>query len=177
MAISPPGDIVLDVARAVEPAELEVARARLAQLAATSSEATFPTPGAAIVDGSAPERAQPSPDPLVRFEAMVLQTFIQSMLPEGVESVYGKGIAGEMWQSLLSEKLGETLAARGGIGIADRMLRDYYVEGETKIPLSGVSQGPETAELAERQLLADALVEELQRKFSGVLGKASGTSS
>ena len=33
MAISPPGDIIMDVARAADPASVEAARARLAEIA------------------------------------------------------------------------------------------------------------------------------------------------
>ena len=64
---------------------------------------------------------------------MVLQTFIQTMLPKDAEAVYGKGMAGDMWKSLLAEQLGDAMAERGGIGIADRVLGDHYIEGETKL--------------------------------------------
>ena len=56
---------------------------------------------------------------------MVLQTFIQNMLPKDGEAVYGKGMAGDMWKSLMAEKMAQVMAERGGIGIADRMLGQY----------------------------------------------------
>jgi Rod binding domain-containing protein len=55
------------------------------------------------------------------FEAFVLQTFIQEMLPKNAEGVYGSGIAGDIWKSMLSEKLAFEVAERGGIGIADQV--------------------------------------------------------
>ncbi len=57
---------------------------------------------------------------------MVLQTFIQNMLPKDGAAVYGKGMAGEMWKSMLAEKVARCVAERGGIGIADRMLGEHY---------------------------------------------------
>ncbi len=55
------------------------------------------------------------------FEAFVLQTFIQDMLPKNAEGVYGTGIAGDIWRSMLSEQLANEVADRGGIGIADQV--------------------------------------------------------
>jgi peptidoglycan hydrolase FlgJ len=173
LAISPPGDIVLDVARAADPAELEVARARLATRAGKVSEngigSTFSVVNRAEA-GTLGAKDAP-PDTLVRFEAMVLQTFIQSMLPKDVDAVYGKGLAGDMWQSLLAEKLGDAVAERGGIGIADRLLRDYYLDGEKKVAIDGVSAGPEKATLNRRQMLTEAVVEEIQRKITQSLAQ------
>lgn len=56
------------------------------------------------------------------FEAMVLQNFIGSMLPQNAEQVYGEGTAGDIWKSMLAEQLGKQMARSGGIGIADRLL-------------------------------------------------------
>jgi Rod binding domain-containing protein len=67
--------------------------------------------------------------PFARFEALVLQTFIQSMLPKDADSVYGKGLSGDMWQSMLAEKIAEQVTQRGGIGIAARLAKDYSVQG------------------------------------------------
>ena len=161
MAISTPGDIVLDVVRAADPAAVETARARLASLAGTARDASFhvaaePAKAARKVDGT--------PEAFARFEAMVLQTFIQSMLPQDTDSVYGEGMAGEMWQSLLAEQLGEVMASRGGIGIADRILRDHYIAGEEKVPLQGVSADPGRQELESQRMLSTALVQEIQRR-------------
>jgi peptidoglycan hydrolase FlgJ len=63
--------------------------------------------------------------PFVEFEALVLQTFIQSMLPKDAETVYGKGLSGEMWQAMLAEKIASQVTQRGGIGIAARLAKDY----------------------------------------------------
>ncbi|MBL8578228.1 MAG: rod-binding protein [Mesorhizobium sp.] len=65
---------------------------------------------------------------------MVLQTFIQNMLPKDGAAVYGKGMAGDMWKSLLAEKIADTMSERGGIGIADRMLGQRYASPPEAVP-------------------------------------------
>lgn len=161
MALPVSGDLVLDVVRAADPAAAEAARARLASFAAGSESAGF------TVDAGAPApagRPAATPEAFARFEAMVLQSFIQTMLPKDTESVYGEGMSGEMWQSLLAEQLGAAMAKRGGIGIADRILRDHYADGDGKAPLQGVSADPDRPALDERRLLSTALVHEIQRR-------------
>ncbi|MCM5552043.1 rod-binding protein [Pleomorphomonas sp. NRK KF1] len=164
MAISPPSDIILDVARAADPERLKVATAKLDRLAETAgtafadlmpavseaggalvalAEATptvDPSPSvpfdlhrarlrlqnetalAARVDGATVTAGDRQAKALESFEAMVLSTFIGSMLPEGAESVYGSGTAGDVWKSMLSDQLGRQMARAGGIGIADRLV-------------------------------------------------------
>lgn len=94
---------------------------------------------------------------------MVLQSFFQSMMPEDTSSVYGQGLSGEMWQNLLAEQLGHAVAKRGGIGIADRILRDYYVAGEKKVSMQGVANDPEQSTRDTEKMLSVALIDELQR--------------
>jgi hypothetical protein len=56
------------------------------------------------------------------FEAVVLQSFISSMLPENAENVYGEGTAGSVWKGMLAEQISKQMAKSGGIGIAERIL-------------------------------------------------------
>lgn len=164
MAISPPSDIVLDVAMAADPARFQAMTAKLERLGGTArtqfantlqalptakpahqsrvaiAERELQTPGAFDVhrarlklrDDTATSRgvqsakAAPGTDQrrevMRQFEAMVMQSFISSMLPQSAENVYGKGTAGDVWKSMLSEQLGKQTAKAGGIGIADRLL-------------------------------------------------------
>ncbi len=164
MAISTPGDIVLDVVRAADPATAATARTKLATLANRAGGAEFSAAaGERFAAAGAATRSAATPDTFAKFEAMVLQTFIQSMLPKEADAVYGEGVAGEMWQSVLAEQLGNALAQRGGIGIADRILRDRYVAGEQTLPVQGVSADPGKPRLDAEQRLSAALVQELQR--------------
>jgi flagellar protein FlgJ len=168
LAISPPGDIIMDVVKAADPSAVETARARLASLSnRVSGETDFSVPQASPV---APREmasvSQPKPEAFAKFEAMVLQTFLQHMMPKDTTSVYGEGMAGEMWQSLLAEKLGDAMASRGGIGIADRILKDHYKAGEQTVSLQGVSNDPTKPERDSQDMLSVALVQEIQRKVA-----------
>ncbi len=179
LAISATGDLVLDVVRAADPAAVEAARTRLAAFAGKAQEAEFGVAAAGEATAARPaagNAAGATPEAFARFEAMVLQSFIQTMLPKDTESVYGGGLAGEMWQSMLAEQLGHTMAKRGGIGIADRILADHYAAGEDKVPLQGVSADPDRPALAEQRLLSTALVHEIQRRAAHALGVAQPAS-
>lgn len=144
MAISPPSDIVLEVARAADPALRREAADRLGGAAAASAasfEATLAEAGSgAAVSAPAPAAprlpfdatgalvslrnrqaiASPALDPYEQFEGFVLQSFVQSMLPSDT-GLFGRGTAGEIWRSMLAEGLGKQMASAGGIGIAERL--------------------------------------------------------
>ncbi|MCO5157651.1 MAG: rod-binding protein [Aquamicrobium sp.] len=174
MAIATAGDLILDVVRAADPAAAEAARAKLASLSAKVEGVKF-DPAAAGAD--APRGKAATPEAFARFEAMVLQSFIQTMLPADTESVYGGGMAGEMWQSILAEQLGTTIARRGGIGIAERVLRDHYVADDEKVPVQGVSADPGRPALDEQRLLSTALIYEIQRRVADTLDQWQPSSS
>ncbi|MER8462971.1 rod-binding protein [Mesorhizobium sp. M1396] len=172
LAISPPSDIVMDVARAVDPTDIEAARAALTKRAGGAAGA-FSVDSAASVDAGSvlsratADKAAAATDPakkFKKFEAMVLQTFIQNMLPKDTEGVYGKGLAGDMWKSQLAERVADVMAERGGIGIAKSMLADHYVEGKRIVPVGPVSGGPERTEMDQQNSLSTSLVHELQRR-------------
>ena len=50
-----------------------------------------------------------------------MQTFIQSMLPKNAKHVFGKGLAGDIWRSMLAEKLANEMARSGQVGLAKRL--------------------------------------------------------
>jgi hypothetical protein len=67
------------------------------------------------------DRAGKSPDAFAQLEAFVLQSFIQTMLPKNSQSFFGKGTAGEVWKSMLAEKLGAQIASSNQVGLAKRL--------------------------------------------------------
>lgn len=73
-----------------------------------------------------PGRVRNAPDAAQKFEAFVLQTFIQEMMPKEAEGVFGSGVAGDFWRSLMAEKVAEQVAQRGDLGIAN-LVRDGNV--------------------------------------------------
>jgi Rod binding domain-containing protein len=140
MAISPPSDLVMDVVRAADPAEVQEAQARLkanrAAFQATSLAENGNGFAAAVSvlnpsDGSSGlgdinNRVEQKkiPETYRKFEAMVLQNFVKSMLPNESENVFGKGTSGDIWKSMMAEQIGDVLAKGGGIGIAEQMVGD-----------------------------------------------------
>lgn len=144
MAISPPSDIILDVARAADPSRQQVAFERLqrmgsgvagTQFAAAVDEAA-PTASAAGLAGArekfaslvpakltaAPNAAQTkSAKTMQQFEAQVISTFIEQMLPEASANNFGSGTAGGVWRSMLSEQIANQIAKAGGLGIREKV--------------------------------------------------------
>lgn len=173
MAISPPGDIVLDVARAAGPEAIDAARERLAARTASAAgparafAADMPADASAVAPRVA---ARPSTSPFQKFEAMVLQTFVQDMLPSQAEDIYGKGVAGDMWKSMLAEKLADAMAARGGIGIASGLLGAHYSRGNAMLPVGAVSDGAGRTEASPQDLSA-ALVHKMQLRVARALAE------
>ncbi|MEM8748831.1 MAG: rod-binding protein [Pseudomonadota bacterium] len=60
-----------------------------------------------------------------KFEAAILTTFVQSMLPKDAESLFGKGLSGNMWKSQMANQIADQLSKAGGVGIAAQLIGDY----------------------------------------------------
>jgi len=144
MAISPPSDILLDVATAADPAKVRAATQRLSVLAADPaaqntgfSEALARAKsdaGGAVAPSTAASLpiALPSghgvqsvashgkPSAYRKLEAVLLQSFVESMLPKDDELFGDKNSAG-VYRSMMAEQLGNQLANAGGIGLAKAM--------------------------------------------------------
>jgi hypothetical protein len=155
MAISPPSDIISDVARAADPACLQAASRKLMDGASPVEGASFDETVRAIsekppmmagadiyslrnslrndAESAGAENARQAHQ---EFEAYILQTFVESMLPKEAENTYGKGNAGSIWKSMLAEQIGAQLSKAGGIGIADKLfnVRKPGLSGETPRP-------------------------------------------
>ncbi|MBA1154701.1 rod-binding protein [Microvirga mediterraneensis] len=141
MAISPPSDIINDVARAADPARYQAASQKLLDGASALDGASFDdamksmagqplmASGADIytlrnslrndAESASAARTQKAHQ---EFEAYILQTFVESMLPKDAENTYGKGNAGSIWKSMMAEQIGAQISKAGGIGIAKRLL-------------------------------------------------------
>ncbi|PZU81930.1 MAG: rod-binding protein [Shinella sp.] len=137
MAISPPSDLVLDVVRAADPGELVAAREKMRATSAANeaSVLTASNAGFASMLGTAQSAAAKAglgnvptaqidgkvPETYRKFEASILSTFIQEMMPKESEEVYGKGSAGEFWKSMMAEQIANEVSKTGGIGIAEQV--------------------------------------------------------
>jgi hypothetical protein len=144
MSISPPSDIILDVARAADPVREQRATARLSRMATAASESFDSFLDAGGSDPVTAKSASPTnPGPasqlpatqvtnapsgpakaFLGFEAMALANMIESAMPDESSSVFGSGTAGHVWKSMLAEQLGRQMAEAGGIGIARQLASD-----------------------------------------------------
>ncbi|MGH6761718.1 MAG: rod-binding protein [Phyllobacterium sp.] len=134
MAINPPSDLVLDVARAADPDALRASMDRLRSLSAKSAVgsdtfgevSSFAPQEPAAGPGSTPvaDAATPADKAYKKFEAFMLQSFVESMFTSDTKSVFGEGIAGDYWKSMMAEAIANKMADAGGIGIARTLQSD-----------------------------------------------------
>lgn len=138
MSIFPSTDIVTDVARAADPGKLNVAMKRLTDLSPSRTAAAREIAAfgeVAQAHGAnlsahvslSPEnlavaqrpRQQLAPEAAVaqKFEAYILQTWIETLLPKEEGGSFGGGGAGTIWRSMMAEQLGVQLANAGGVGL------------------------------------------------------------
>ncbi len=152
MSITPASDIVLDVARAADPARSAATTARLARL-----ETGAPAAGidfAAIVEAGRPEPADfgrgsapagvgaaPAPrQPDTRGEAvkgleqLVLQRLVEAMLPKESGTLFGRGTAGDVWRSMLAEQLAAQIGSVVDLGVG--RAAPWLTRGEPPAPLA-----------------------------------------
>jgi len=136
MSIFPATDIVSDVARAANPRKLQASMARLNNAAAASARPSVsfaanmqamhvsgssPTPpslsrGADSVAPNPDETRSPSVTAGKKFEAFILQSWLETFLPKEESGIFGSGGAAGVWRSMMAEQLGVQLADAGGIG-------------------------------------------------------------
>lgn len=146
MGIQPPSDLILDVINAADPSKAQAMATRLRQASSTSSATAFsgrfdsemrqmglPVEQLSTLGTSASTAlrnattlaqkgaVQGNSENYRQFEAMVLSSFVQSMMPTKATNVFGSGTAGEVWRSMLSEKIANEVSKVGGIGIAHRV--------------------------------------------------------
>ncbi len=135
MAINPGSDLLSEALLAAEPKQAKAAAERLAKLApgdgsaaaafheVMAAEAASPQFAPSKVPLSVTVRSQatviPKPThPYQLFEAAMLKSFFEMMLPTKAKAVYGSGLAGDCWRSMLAEALGTAASQGQGIGVA-----------------------------------------------------------
>jgi flagellar protein FlgJ len=147
MSIFPAVDLVTDVAQAADPQKRSAAVARLGELsnARLRSDDAF----AQLVDGgrrgevavdrsrnAPPVRAPTAPssvsagkapsatDAAEKFEAFVIQSCLETILPDTQNGLFGHGAAGNAWRSLLAEEIAAQIAKAGGVGLKKMLAQD-----------------------------------------------------
>ena len=63
-----------------------------------------------------------------QFEAMMLNSFVGELLPKDTANVFGQGMAGNMWRSMLAEQVSMQIAKSGKLGLARRLFATHEME-------------------------------------------------
>lgn len=147
MAINPPSDLVMDVARAADPQAYRRAAERLRAPSASGTAVASAAVGGLTRDNfasfsdslaagiSVRPDAQNAANPAYRkFEAFMLQSFVQSMFTSDTTATFGKGIAGEYWKSMMAEAMANKMADGGGVGIAKLLEEQAERTGRADAP-------------------------------------------
>ena len=152
MAIDPPSDIILDVVRAADPTRAAAVAQRLAQLGSEvagagsgfadtldQTAANFPkSTVSSLPDPRSPFAPSVSPEARaaktqVAFEASLLSGFVEQMLPKDASSVFGQGYAGDMWRTMLADKVAGQIAASGELGIGKRLFATHPMSASSQL--------------------------------------------
>jgi peptidoglycan hydrolase FlgJ len=137
MAISPASDIILDVARAADPGRAMATTRALANSSsaapadftlalnsfhdsATARELSYQNPALFGARTESPERKA-----AVGLESVLLKNVIDQMLPKDAADVFGSGVAGDVWRSMLSDKIANQIAKSGALKISDRLFTTH----------------------------------------------------
>ncbi|MBB4199389.1 hypothetical protein GGD83_003204 [Rhodoblastus sphagnicola] len=143
MAISPVSDLILDVARAADPQKASAASRALTDGAPASAQASasstdfsttltrtaapvdtgpyaYHNPGQTLTPDLSPARKA-----AMSLESVLLKSMIDEMLPKDAADVYGSGVAGDVWRSMMSEKIANEVAKSGALKIADRLFATH----------------------------------------------------
>ncbi|MDE3175889.1 MAG: rod-binding protein [Pseudomonadota bacterium] len=157
MSLAPPTDIVLEVARAADPARAAAVTDRLKALARQG--AGSPQDFASALNAVAAPTGVPPPPPAApvsraktaatKLESVILSQFVQEMLPKDAQSVFGQGYAGDMWRSMLAERVADQMAASGRIGIASRLFANKALSSSAQLLAPDKGRGLNQAQVTE----------------------------
>ncbi|MCI0466656.1 MAG: rod-binding protein [Beijerinckiaceae bacterium] len=138
MSITPVSDIVLDVARAADPARARAAAERLFGTSASgqavsggfshilaASAASLQAPPAGIGGpGSSNPKVLHQVDTRTKaykgLEQLVLKNLVETMLPKDSAALFGSSTAGVIWRSMLAEQLASEIGKNADLGLTHR---------------------------------------------------------
>lgn len=137
MSIFPATDLVLDVGRAADPSKRDAALNRLERMSGAASAEKFsadsPTSSRALrsspygamsthaasrMPTTSAHASTEAPAVYKKFEAFILQTWLETLLPKLEGGAYGHDNAGGVWRSMMAEQLGDQLAKSDSLGLA-----------------------------------------------------------
>jgi Rod binding domain-containing protein len=180
MAIDASSDIVMEVAKAADPARAAAAAQRLNALAgaAGADAADFADTLAATAPAAASEPAaidararfaaaadaagEKAAKVKTEFESVMLNTFVSEMLPKDASTVFGQGLAGDMWKSMLADQVSRQMAKSDALGIGKRLFATHPLaasEALEKAQRADAAAAATTAQMSANSLALPSGVE------------------
>ncbi|HXW19491.1 MAG TPA: rod-binding protein [Roseiarcus sp.] len=177
MTFNPRTDVVLEVLSAADPSRASLAAQRLNTLAGSNAPAAdfaadldraAGPPSATTLVSAAEARsrlaeAPGGPDKLgqakTQFEAMMLSSFVNELLPKDTGEVFGQGMAGDMWRSMLAEQVSMQIAKSGKLGLARRLFATHEVASRSANVGEAAKAGDSAAQMSANILSAPAAAE------------------
>jgi flagellar protein FlgJ len=138
MARNPGSDLLSDALLAAEPQQARAAAEKLAKLAASDSAvaaafedalagepAVTPSAGLrgplSVSIGSQGLHGGKPANPYEQFEATMLKSFFETMLPSKANAIFGSGLAGDVWKSMFAEALANAVSRTKSVGVAKEL--------------------------------------------------------
>lgn len=183
MAFNPRTDVILEVASAADPSRATLAAQRLNAIAGSNAPApnfaanleqaagaanTAPAPLANAADArSRLAEASSGPDKLgkakTQFEAMMLNSFVGELLPKDTGEVFGQGMAGDVWRSMLAEQVSMQIAKSGKLGLARRLFATHEFAPRAAHAGEGARAAGESAAQMSANILSAPAAAELDK--------------
>lgn len=166
MAVDFPSDLILDVARAADPASVRNLETRLR--AGTSAPASTDTAAVAAKFESHLSRAPQTKSVKQagkQFEALLVSNMIQNMMGETDESYFGDGLSGDIWKSMMAEQVANQVVQGADFGVASKIGKYVVSEGDKVEPLTGVRDPQVSADEARMLDAARRSTQEVSRDF------------
>ena len=166
MAVDFPSDLILDVARAADPASVRNLETRLR--AGTSAPASTDTAAVAAKFESHLSRA-PSPRASSRSASSSrrcsVSNMIQNMMGETDESYFGDGLSSNIWKSMMAEQVADQVVQGADFGVASKIGKYVVSAGDKVEPLTGVRNPQASADEARMLDAARRSTQEVSRDF------------
>ncbi len=195
LAIQPPSDIVLEVVRAADPAARNRAMQKLQAIAGEGNSRTAKSSVSGArstvhsgprslfttelmhagrhragttfsgVGSAAQAQSARSLKAFQQYEAFVMQSFVESMMPKGANATYGKGTAGEFWKSMMAQEMGKEISKSTRLGIAETALARTV---QTRPEIVATPRSKAVAETAAPDLASPSPVSFFWRVMNGL---------
>ncbi len=173
MPLSPLNDIVMEVAQAADPERLNIARQRLTAGASSvlsrsgggdfdpehgvpASPAVAPGIQGRLSSVASKSVGRSALTPAQRFEAEMLKTMIEAVLPKEGGAEFGRGPGAGIWRSMLAEGLAEQISKAGGIGL------QRIIERQLSKPTASVEPATRTLSSGDRAQSVGPLIVDMK---------------